>query len=105
MVSTYFTHHGLNKSCEQFVALAEAPRPRGVLVIETHFMLILVNLNQRGIGVTIKSQAGLALAHIVNTIGEKAYLRAFACMGYRTRAVVSNTSTHLGLHRMGWNKI
>ena len=68
-------------------------------------MLILVNLNQRGIGVTINSQAGLALAHIVNTIVEKAYLRAFACMGYRTRAVVNNTSTHLGLHRMGWNKI
>ena len=89
MVSSYFTHHRLDKSCEQFVALAEASRPRGVLVIETHFMLILVNLNQRGIGVTIKSQAGLAPAHIVDTIREKAYLRAFACMGYRTRAVVN----------------
>ena len=74
MVSTYITRHDLDKSCEQFAALAEAPRPRGVLVIETHFMLILVNLNQRGIGVTIKSQAGLALAHIVHNIGEKAYL-------------------------------
>ena len=68
MVRTYFTHHGLDKSCEQFVALAEAPRPRGVLVIETHFRLILVNLNQRGIGVTIKGQAGLALAQIVDNI-------------------------------------
>ena len=67
MVSTLLTHHGLDKRFKQLVACAEAPRPQGALAIETHFRPILVNLNQRGIGATIKDQASLALAHIVNT--------------------------------------
>ena len=105
MVSTYLTHHGLDKRIEQFVTNIEAPSPPGGLAIETDFRPILVNLNQRGIGVTIKGQAGLAPAHIVNITWEQPYLRAFACLGYRTLPVLNNTSTHLGLNRLGWNKI
>ena len=105
MVSTYLTHHGLDKRFQQFVADVEAPRPQGALVIETHLRPILNNLNQRGIGVTIKDQAGLARVHIANTIWEQPYLRAFACLGYHTLAVLNNTSTHLRLQRLEWNKI